>query len=569
MPDGAMDADGVTPWAPLPFPSRPSRHYTLKSIAFCKDAEPSALLKGTAKGLQPTPRAHQLPRLQGDADGNGNAASWAVSSMGVSIDAGVFDTNPMVVKLSARREAALAEHTKVEEQLKQVSLKLTRERRMRVEGEVKAKDVRERMVAVVHKCRDETQRLYAQQQELRALRAQLKQLQQDGGASASTALPHASHGYLDNRVSMQQAAPVQVPYGRVVPAPSPSQQAGAFNAFPSPPPGVANAAATPVPMGSPLVGPGEMSPGPGPRSDLGVPGSPSPKRVPSKGTRGRDAAKSPTKKQQADRATGLDFDKPSTQAAQVTESGVVSLDVNVSVDAGLEGLLDEIGKFTKACVPVKGTASKKSGGKKATKKEASNSKVEDEEEAEIELLRQNSQDGSSPGVTLARLRHPSASEVLVDLSDALPLVWRLSDGRTVTPGNLPVLWPVSVDRTAKGAMVPWVLALLDDSNNEPSATLTCDGGAFGHWWKVQRTIIVCANSLREDVCIENVSDVKQSFCVGTESKDPIEASLNMPVVELKRRLQDGSDGSSLQAQPISVELPPQGKWSETVLWLPQ
>jgi len=171
--------------------------------------------------------------------------------------------------------------------------------------------------------------------------------------------------------------------------------------------------------------------------------------------------------------------------------------------------------------------------------------ADEDDEAEIDLLKQPN------SVTLARLRHPSGAEVLMDLGSAFVLAWRLPDGRAAAGAGtrlvsaLQLLVPLApevtimdpgsddvVDDIGDTAMpsaadakfgsefnMPWHLMLLDDSNNEPSATLTCNSGEEqGAHWRCRRSYTLGTNWLREDVFVENLA-LATPIAMGEEVPD--------------------------------------------------
>jgi len=186
----------------------------------------------------------------------------------------------------------------------------------------------------------------------------------------------------------------------------------------------------------------------------------------------------------------------------------------------------------------------------------------DDEEAEIELLR-------GRGNAVARLQHPLGAEAYVDLNRSIFLGWRLSDGRFADATKMPPLWPSAL--AGQGAP-SWRLTLLDDSNNEPSVVLV-RGGEPGSPWLVRRVLSAGKNWLREDVYVENTSDVEGTFSVtsGQVPEGIISAKatallpaavLAAPEMTPRRLLASGA------ANPSSspVLLTPGSTWSGTQWW---
>jgi len=182
---------------------------------------------------------------------------------------------------------------------------------------------------------------------------------------------------------------------------------------------------------------------------------------------------------------------------------------------------------------------------------ARNDLAAEEDEADIRMVRSN-------GVTLAHMMHPKGAEALVDLRGGLFFRWRLADGRTATASSMPPLWPDLQDASA------WRLVLLDDSCNEPSATLDCFD-VDGVRWRMERRVTVCQDSLREHVIVENQScEEDLTFHVR-----------ELPYKEVVSNLPEGRDVSSMRPRrpdlvsllDTSVVVPPSGRWTITVSWL--
>jgi len=223
---------------------------------------------------------------------------------------------------------------------------------------------------------------------------------------------------------------------------------------------------------------------------------------------------------------------------------------------------------------------------------------DEDDDAEIDLLKQPN------SVTLARLRHPSGSEALLDLSSAFVLAWRLADGRAAAGAGtrlVSALQPivssapgvtiaeaasddVDVDMLSAGADVnfdsacefntPWRLMLLDDSNNEPSATLTRDGGdEQGAHWRCRRSYTLGANWLREEVFVENLA-FATPVAVGEEAPD--ETSVSDAAALMQPSILTASSAKvTLHSDPNVIleeeegvtTVPPCGNWSHRRYWV--
>jgi hypothetical protein len=139
----------------------------------------------------------------------------------------------------------------------------------------------------------------------------------------------------------------------------------------------------------------------------------------------------------------------------------------------------------------------------------------------------------------------------VDLQAGPVFFWRvrLPDGggwaRAATE-SLPLLWPRFLEDSDAP---PWRVAFLDDSNNEPSVTISCggDSGRKGWPWLVDRTLTLGATSIREDVTVTNLLTAEASFEVVEEPR--ITSAHERIVEELKLLEASGGAGSSRVFQP--------------------
>lgn len=168
------------------------------------------------------------------------------------------------------------------------------------------------------------------------------------------------------------------------------------------------------------------------------------------------------------------------------------------VDAALHRLMDDVDDEEEAHAGLGQTGLPRSLDAFAT------SDYEDED-AEIDIIRRS---GVAP---MAVLRHPSGAEATLDLTTSCLSSWRRADG-LLAPGAVPLMWPsklVGGDvRPGSAPSVlprPWRLTLLDDSNNEPSVTLSCGGDGSPWPWHLRRELTLGATFLREQLWIEHLA----------------------------------------------------------------
>jgi len=528
-----MDAGPVVPWAPSGFPTRQSPHYTLRSIAFAKDAErvtaSTAVAKTKSSGTPGSARGAPLPRIDAAQPHAGVAANDAFGSVAL-VPVGSTNTGPAadfdvpMARLEAKREAALADYEKVQDQLCLTHTKLVRERRLRAATESQVKEFEKRTIHVVAKTRDESARIYGQQQELRTLRLQLKQIQAMQESSTATYSQFAAD-YSGAMTQHSQGSLAQTlqPSEFNIPMASTDDLQYTDNVDP-------NLPALLVDMWP------HMGASPGENNEFVLRGD------------------------SASRQDGND-------AAEPVEEG------EPNVDASLEDLRVEINKVAQACDAGASSSPRGPAGYLAHGvSNAGASSVgngaqiddmdEDEDEAEIDIVRQ------ANGVSVARLRHPCGAEALVDLSSAVCVMWRLADGRTVPACDVWSLWPHVSQLTPHPEQPQWQLTALDDSNNEPSATLTCNGGDKGRAWQVQRTFTVGSGWIHEEISMQNLSDVELSVSVGEEVKGAkTELASGQKPVRLKRQRDDGPVAPPVKARPIVVTVPPRDGFSAKQRWL--
>lgn len=186
------------------------------------------------------------------------------------------------------------------------------------------------------------------------------------------------------------------------------------------------------------------------------------------------------------------------------------------------------------------------------------------EDAEIDLLRCGT-------ASVARLRHPRGPEVLLDLRGGHVCSWRLADGRSAPARSVPLLWPSCLGQEGCHQH-PWRLAVMDDSNNEPSITVSCGGDST--WWTVRRTLTVTSAGFTDAVHVQNVSDGSAQLTV-TEAgpaEDLQGLAREMDAVYTAAELgtfQPRRVSSAAESWPISITLAPKESWSAAQRWAPR
>lgn len=466
--------NGDDAWDPLPFPTRKSPFYTLKSIAFSKDADSAVLSRvgdhgGVNGGCGPPKVASNGNQgLNQDPQIDGNDAS-------------------KVDKLMARREAALAETRRLNEMIEQMSDKISCEQRMRGAAEVQTRGLVEKTQQVRDAMRNELAHIYQQQQQLRDLRSRMRKLH--GNVPQSTLptskVPHVSQSSLDE-------------YHRAVSAHDSIKAA--------------------LPEIQKLSDEG--------RKDVGA----------------------PTSSMNEKRSSPVNFELPPTPDSCLIENHAAQNAADENIVSGAQPARSASSSRAKRRSPdgppserswrtrspeghqLSRPSTNLSGGSRGSR----GSRGLDEDEAEIELLRTSTS-------ALARLRHPSGSEALVDLRVGLILSWTLA-GHVAGAGAMPSLRPQMLGRAKRSA---WRVTLLDDLNNEPSVALTC-GGEGTTWWRARRTITLGANFLREDLDVENISGAPHSFSIEEERCD----------AKMQKQLVDDLLAQRKVDQPMRVESVP-------------
>jgi len=395
---------------------------------------------------------------------------------------GPAQSDDLVARLIAKREAALAQYRATEEELQKAREGLSRETRARVVVQGHTKDLLDKVRALGTSLQSDLGRIRNQQVQLRELRSQLKALQnphakQRDKAPSTSRADGGGQRHVSKRESLGEQ-PSNKKSSEVTPSTEPAQD---FSDAPRVKPTVA----TP----------------PNPATAI---------------------------ESNRDHATG---DKT----------------VPDSMDTSLDGCLAELQTAQDHLTH---------GG--------ATTLLDDEDcfEADIELLRLN-------GVSIARMQHPVGCEVCVDLRDGFVCSWHLLQGGVATAvvalDSVVLLWPEMI---AGPLSPPWRLTLLDDSNNEPSITLTC-GGDGAAWWLVHRKWTLGATCLREELLVENLCSSKVVFDVferasnarGLERPEISRMSIGS-LVELHPK----SHQNPTQEWPSAITLAPGGLWQAKQTW---
>jgi len=511
-------------WSPMAMPMRPSPFYRLKSIAFAKPTS-DVLLPRRPGGAG----AAFLPRLAGGV---------------VPLERADDIETEAILKLKRRREAAVADCAKVEEQLRKAREHLAKEAKARIAAEAQTQELRDRSRGLGQSLQVELTRLRSQQRLLRDLRAQLK----GRGPRHIARRPSGEEGYgLDAMpVALEVVFTGNDCITNTVVLDGKTLQWSA--------PGFGSCRCDSLRI-DPL-GEGHVVAGPNGRTEVAVP-PPGPEQ--------REVLRHLATMAQAcgirlggGAVEGLLAEAPPPTLLQTTAAAAIAADIAPQQQLST-------GDGPGACRDQEATQQIEAGPELTPSEQQAAAPLEPElppeddgdayeEDAEIELLRPG-------GLNLARLRHPAGSEALLDLRGGLVSLWRLADGRAAPPGGVPWLWSQELggidDR-------PWHLALMDDSNNEPSVTLSCGGGDM--WWLARRTLTLGSASVREDVSVENVSGEEATFTVAEEAYDAVVddapeqgAASFRPV-----RLKPPGPGP----WPTPVVLPPGGCWTASQTWVP-
>lgn len=179
----------------------------------------------------------------------------------------------------------------------------------------------------------------------------------------------------------------------------------------------------------------------------------------------------------------------------------------------------------------------------------------DDDDAEIEVIR-------NEGVPMAcmRLRHPCCVEASVNLRTGHLISWHhvSSQGDFVYEKCVPLMWPSILEQSNFEASTsedqeflrPWRLTQLDDSNNEPSVTLSCGGDGTSWPWHVRRTLTLGAGFLRDSIYVENLLD-----CCGCSDASPTAITVWHGVM------------SDSEVSGLAVAIGPGKHWSACKTWL--
>lgn len=180
-------------WEALPFPTRGSPFYSLKSIAFSNNAVPAA-------------SSSKPPAATGSKASVGVVLPPVLQNQSGSAD---LEVNRPDDKASTRhlrrRDNALEEYKKVQDQLQELLQKLSCEKESQANIYNKVREMSESLVKCNRDLQAKVAHTYAQQQQLRKLRLQVKEYK-DPTFSADAAW----------EVPAAVAAAVAVPHGQVV-----------------------------------------------------------------------------------------------------------------------------------------------------------------------------------------------------------------------------------------------------------------------------------------------------------------------------------------------------------------
>jgi len=518
-------------WSPLPRPARGSPFYALKSVAFSKGfAAEAGRLPPLARG-----RGAQLSEFQ--------ASAWATAAPHpdmLTTDAQLArEAEDFLQQPRARRDAAFAEHKKVEEQLRGAKARLQKEAVLRGAAELRTQETLEKAQSLGETLAEELTRVREQQRILRALRAAARE--QKGLPSRHSAEGAAVTDLLGPSVASTGAAEVAVPGATEVSVPGTTPDSPA--------------AQPPMPCDS-----GHKPTSVSPRQDAATPSLASSSEAPGGSKPGSPQATAGEAPAAASQPTVEEL----LAAYAAGSSGGAGGGAGGGAAAGttLDTLLLEMQQVRAAFQvdvakgsrrsPLSRGPPSPSGGRSSTAHAASiagrasprHGAADDDEEADIEVVR------SPNGASLARMRHPSGAEAAVDLRTGEVVSWCTRDGRAADTAQAAAPRAVQLIRLslmdgASGGDVSqrsrraWRLVCLDDSNNEPSVTLAC-GGDGGQWpWHLRRTLTLTADALREHLAVENLAS----------SGSPGVFEARVP-------------GSPAE----SVSVPPAGCWAATCAW---
>lgn len=530
----ALEAQSVAAWAPLPPPAKQSLFYALKSIAFGGHDDGKAVLPLSARGPGGPGGRAPLPPLTARASANRSLSELQASAFPGEQEHLTTESarqeELLLRQPRARRDVALAERRKVEGQCDSLTEKLARESKARSVLEREAQERRQAVDGLSATLATELEGIRTQQKLLRRLRTQLRQKQ------GLQVLPRPASS------SRSPRSPRKPSRGCTAPAETvPIERLLVTDAFVDDI-GYAGAATASESLGPPAAAsPATCSVAPRP-SRVASRQSPA---VSLSGSFGAVAEPAEVVPSRPTTAASSDARGQSVTAVLAAQTPLRRLDP-IDVDSTLEGLLAEMRQIQlafaggpgashspavaspvamMASTAASGAASEAaSGGFRAscsgtgrsiglqasTRDHTASSagkpwlEQEADEEAEIEVIRIG-------GRAAARLRHPSGAQATVDLRSGRILAWRRADGLTAPEGCVALLQPSFLDSSTCGqaggaSSGSWRLTLMDDSNNEPSVTLSC-GGDGGAWpWHLRRTLSLDAAYLRESLTIESLAE---------------------------------------------------------------
>eukprot|EP00747_Dinoflagellata_sp_TGD_P196959 gnl/TRDRNA2_/TRDRNA2_67744_c0_seq1.p1 gnl/TRDRNA2_/TRDRNA2_67744_c0~~gnl/TRDRNA2_/TRDRNA2_67744_c0_seq1.p1 ORF type:complete len:569 (-),score=109.92 gnl/TRDRNA2_/TRDRNA2_67744_c0_seq1:17-1651(-) len=497
-------------WDPLPFPKRKSPFYALSSIAFSKDAPP---IEGPR-----LPRVRPGQQILEDYD----VESFQQEQLVLADTAPDTQPSQGYARLVLRRDAALADHKKLDSQLQRVQDRRTEVKKARDAARLATQDLQEQVKKLNEGLKDELLRIYGHQQHLYELKAELEEIQPSEVKFSAAAL-------------------------KVINAPRPASSGGVGKLRDSPPTTAAQRSRSK-----------ERADG-----DANL-----------RSSAETAATAQATPKAQIVSAAGRRWSDGTVAAAYVAVKGAIA--AGARAVAASEGTLSAANAAPTMLPELK--HGQPAGGQDATVDSAADQAHANElREAEIQLIPAASghralsaSEGSVRKV--ARLRHPEGAEAIVDLRDGAVLCWTLPGGKVIQAGSVPLLWPEPVAR----ANAPWQVTGMDDSNNEPSVTLTC-GADGSFWWRVRRTIALGSTWLREDLVVENLSNRQASFKVLEDSRGAAARRLPKEVEELacvkaaRAAVARGAKQCQLhrlQAAPSGAleAVPASGRWNTTQRW---
>mmetsp|Transcript_45285 Transcript_45285/g.145143 ORF Transcript_45285/g.145143 Transcript_45285/m.145143 type:complete len:498 (+) Transcript_45285:290-1783(+) len=484
-----METEAVAEWSPMRPLARPSPFYALKSIAFAGGVDiggkvPCVPLTargaGTSTSRSLTLNAGQgkgasgfLPPLSargpGDQLGSLSVSGFVGEEEHVAREAAAHE-ELLLRQPRARRDAALAEYHKAEEQCRLVAERLAKEHRTRAACEAQTQELRQKADALGDTLKIELSSMHEQQKVLRRLRAQVREMQGLHVPTRTLSSPSDASA---------PAASASVP----APATAGGEPAPSAVVQTTPP---SSAQAAPRAIATCVVAP---RPPPG---------------------------ASPPRSRTVTAASG---EGGPSQSARLAARTSLRKSEPINVDMTLEGLLAEMQQIKLAFTGSRpaaecgsassGTFMTAAGGGKLGATRGSGGASENQrwqdcdEEAEIEVIRSG---GCGPA---ARMRHPSGAEAFVDLRSGCLRSWQRADGLLAGEGSIPLLWPSILDAAAPQGASPrglWRLTLMDDSNNEPSVTLSCGGDGSAWPWHIRRTLTLGADVLRERLAIESLAE---------------------------------------------------------------